>query len=432
MSCDAPDRPEAHPEPERKESVVIGGIPASPSVETGGGARDLRTILAVQALRALLYGFGSILIGAELAHAGYSKAKVGLVLTAMLAGFAVMSVGVGTRGDRVGRRRLYAGLLFLMAGAGTVFAVTTWLPALIIAALTGTISVEANESGPITSLEQAMIPQTTAGLAWRNRAFARYNAIAYLFGSFGALAAGGPDFFRRYFPALPASQRFLLAFPVIGVAAAFLALRLSPQLERGEELTVQKRFPLVRSKRTVARLSALFAVDSFGGGFVVNTFIVYWFITKFHTSAEVMGLVFFVAGLLQAGSSIAAGWLGNRIGLLNTMVFTHLPSNVLLILVPFMPSLGLAVAMLLARFAISQMDVPARQAYVVSVVDPGERTAAASYTNTARYIVRPGGSALGGWLTGIWLAAPFVASGTLKIAYDLAIYASFRRLRESD
>src|SRR5439155_12086806 len=150
MSCDAPDRPEAHPEPERKESVVIGGIPASPSVETGGGARDLRTILAVQALRALLYGFGSILIGAELAHAGYSKAKVGLVLTAMLAGFAVMSVGVGTRGDRVGRRRLYAGLLFLMAGAGTVFAVTTWLPALIIAGLTGTISVEANESGPIT------------------------------------------------------------------------------------------------------------------------------------------------------------------------------------------------------------------------------------------------------------------------------------------
>jgi len=182
----------------------------------------------------------------------------------------------------------------------------------------------------------------------------------------------------------------------------------------------------------VAGLAGLFAIDSFGGGFVVNAFIVFWFQRKFGASTETMGLVFFVAGLLQAASSIAAGWLGNTIGLLNTMVFTHLPSNVLLILIPFMPSLGPAIAMLLARFAISQMDVPARQAYVVSVVDPSERTAAASYTNTARYVVRPGGSALGGWLTGIWLAAPFVASGALKIAYDLAIYASFRRLREVD
>jgi predicted MFS family arabinose efflux permease len=407
-------------------------IPEAPTEQTDRGRRDLWIILGVQALRALLYGFGSVLIGAELAHAGYSDAKVGLVLTAMLAGFAVMSVAVGTRGDRLGRRRLYAGLLFVMAAAGTVFAVTRWFPALVVAALSGTVSVEANESGPITSLEQAMIPQTTAGLAWRNRAFARYNAIAYLFGSIGALAAGGPDFFRRFFPALPASHWFLLAYPVIGLMGGLLALRLSPQMEGGEELTAEKRFPLVRSRRTVAGLAGLFAVDSFGGGFAVNAFIVFWFQRKFGASTETMGLVFFVAGLLQAGSSIAAGWLANRIGLLNTMVFTHLPSNVLLILVPFMPSLGPAIAMLLARFAISQMDVPARQAYVVSVVDPGERTAAASYTNTARYIVRPGGSALGGWVTGIWLAAPFVASGSLKIVYDVAIYASFRRLHESE
>lgn len=409
--------------------------PGPTAGETDGAERgraDLRTILTVQALRALLYGFGSILIGAELAHSGYSDAKVGLVLTAMLVGFALMSIAVGTRGDRIGRRRLYAGLLFVMAVAGGVFAVTKWLPALLIAALTGTVSVEANESGPITSLEQAMIPQTTAGLSWRNRAFARYNAIAYLAGSIGALAAGGPDFFRRFFPALPASRWFLLGYPIVGVIGGLLALRLSSEMEGGEELTADKRFPLVRSRGTVARLSALFAIDSFGGGFVVNAFIVFWFQRKFGASTETMGLVFFVAGLLQAGSSIAAGWLANRIGLINTMVFTHLPSNVLLILVPFMPNLGLAVAMLLARFAISQMDVPARQAYVVSVVDPSERTAAASYTNTARYVVRPGGSALGGWLTGVWLAAPFVASGSLKIVYDVLIWRSFRRMRETD
>ncbi len=341
------------------------------------GRRDLMTILSIQGLRAFLYGFGSILIGSELSQAGYADATVGLIFTTMLAGFALMSIAVGSRGDRIGRRRLYAGLLLLMAAAGSVFALTRWVPALIIAALTGTVSVEANESGPITSLEQAMIAQSTEGIAQRNRAFGRYNAIAYLFGSLGALAAGGPDFFRRFFPALPASERFLLIYPVVGVVSAMLVIRLSRRVERGEELTGERRFPLVRSKRTVAGLASLFALDSFAGGFVVNAFIVFWFERKFGASTEAMGLMFFVAGFLQAASSIAAGWLANRGGQLKTMVFTHLPSNVLLVLVPLMPSLGLAIAMLLARFAISQMDVPARQSYVVSVVDAEERTAAA-------------------------------------------------------
>jgi predicted MFS family arabinose efflux permease len=353
-----------------------------------------------------------------------------LVFTAILAGFAVTSVAVGTRGDRIGRRRLYGALFLVMGAAGTVFALTRWLPALIIAALTGTISVEANESGPITSLEQAMIPQVAGAARERTWAFARYNAVAYLAGSLGALAAGGPDFFRRFFPAVPASQRFMLAFPVIGVACVLLALRLSPQVEAGEVLTAERRFPLLRSKRKVAGLAGLFAVDSFGGGFVVNSFLVFWFQRKFGASTELMGLVFFFVGLLQSGSSIAAGALATRIGLLNTMVFTHLPSNVLLILVPFMPNLGLAIAMLLTRFAISQMDVPARQAYVVSVVDPDERTAAAAYTNTARYLVRPAGPALGGYLMQtVSLSAPFVAAGALKIVYDFALLATFRRVR---
>jgi predicted MFS family arabinose efflux permease len=408
--------------------------PGSSTAPAGQGAsRDLRIILAVQALRALLYGFGSVLIGASLAAAGYSDAKVGLVLTFLLAGFAVTSVAVGTRGDRLGRRRLYRGLFVVMAAAGTVFALTTWLPALLLAALTGTISVEANESGPITSLEQAMIPQTVATPADRNRAFARYNFVAYLAGSLGALAAGGPDFFRRFFPAVPRSQRFLLAYLAVGLACAVLAGRLSKRAEAGEELTGERRFPLVRSKARVGGLAALFAVDSLGGGFVVNAFLVFWFQRKFGASTETMGLVFFAVGLLQAFSSVAAGWLANRIGLLNTMVFTHLPSNVLLILVPFMPNLGLAVAALLARFAISQMDVPARQAYVASLVDPGERTAAASYTNTARYLVRPIGPAVGGVLMrAAGLGAPFVAGGALKIVYDLTLLGTFRRVKLSE
>jgi predicted MFS family arabinose efflux permease len=278
-----------------------------------------------------------------------------------------------------------------------------------------------------------MIPQVAGEPRERNRAFARYNAVAYLAGSLGALAAGGPDFFRRFFPAVPASQRFLLAFPVIGAACALLAWRLSPLVEAGEELTRERRFPLVRSKKRVAGLAGLFAIDSFGGGFVVGSFLVFWFQRKYGASTEVMGLVFFFVGLLQSGSSIAAGWLANRIGLLNTMVFTHLPSNVLLILIPFMPSLGWAIAMLLARYAISQMDVPARQAFVVAVVDPTERTAAAAYTNTARYVVRPAGPALGGYLMqNVAFGAPFVAAGVLKILYDLTILATFRRIKTED
>jgi predicted MFS family arabinose efflux permease len=278
-----------------------------------------------------------------------------------------------------------------------------------------------------------MIPHAAPSPSERNRAFARYNAVAYLAGSVGALLAGGPDLARRFLPGLPASQRFLLAYPVVAVACVWLAGRLSRRVEAGEELTGRARFPLVRSRRTVARLAGLFAVDSLGGGFVVQSFIVFWFQRRFGASTDTMALVFFGAGLLQGVSSIAAGRLADRIGLLNTMVFTHLPSNVLLILIPFAGSLPAAVALLLARFAVSQMDVPARQAYVVALVDPDERTAAASYTNTARYVVRPAGPALGGSLmNGVGFAFPFVAAGALKIVYDLTLFATFRRVALAD
>ena len=387
----------------------------------------------IQALRALVYGFGSVILGAALANAGYSDAQVGLVFTAMLAGFAVMSIVVGTIGDRFGRRRLYAGLFVVMAVTGTAFAFSDSIVLLAVLALSGTISVEANESGPITSIEQAMIAHAAPAADRRTAAFARYNAVAFFAGSIGSLIAGGPDALRRFFPSLPANQRFLAAYLVVGVACSLLARRLSSQVEAGSELTPGRRFPLVRSKGRVAGLAGLFAVDSFAGGFVIQSFIVFWFHRKFGASTEVMGLVFFFGGLLQAFSSIAAGWVANRIGLLNTMVFTHLPSNVLLLLVPFMPSLPLAIAVLLARFAISQMDVPARQAYVVTIVGPEERTAASAYTNTARYVVRPAGPALGGQLMqAVNIGAPFVIAGALKIVYDLALLATFRRVGEPE
>jgi MFS family permease len=403
---------------------------------------DLQLILAIQALRAFLYGFGSVILGSALASGGLSDFEVGVVFTAMLAGMAGSSIAVGLAGDRIGRRRAYVALLLVMGGAGAVFALTRSLPLLVLAALTGTMSTDPNESGPITSLEQAMMGGAPA--AMRARVFGRYNAVAYLAGAIGALAAGGPDAFRRLVPALPADQRWLLAFPALALVCAALTSRLSGGVEaatRGEGVGrgVERRGgpasrsarprPLASSRRTVVKLAALFGMDSFAGGFVVQTFIVFWFGRKFGASPALMGLVFFVAGLLQAGSSIASGRLASRIGLLNTMVFTHLPSNVLLVLVPFMPTLGWAVAALFARYALSQMDVPARQAYVVAMVDPSERTAAAAFTNTARYVTRPFGALGAGVLMErVALGSPFVVAGALKIAYDVWLYVTFRKV----
>jgi MFS family permease len=391
--------------------------------------RDLRIILTVQGVRAFAYGFGSVLLGVTLAAGGLSSAKVGLVFTAMLAGMALTSVGVGLWGDRIGRRRLYVVSFAIMAMASAVFAFTRWVPALILASLTGTLSTDPNESGPITSLEQVMIGQ--APTTSRVRVFGRYNAIAYLTGAVGALAAGGPAAFRTVLPSLPADQRFLLVLPVLAVACLVMSLRLSPAVE-GERREGRERFriPLGPSRSNVFRLSSLFAMDAFGGGFVVQAFLVFWFHRRYGAGLELMGIVFFAAGLLQAVSSVVAARVAGRVGLLNVMVFTHLPSNLLLVAVPFAPNLETAIGLLLARFALSQMDVPTRQAYVLAMVEPGERTAAAATTNLARYAVRPLGPVLGGALMqNVALAAPFVAAGGIKVAYDALLFRTFRRVR---
>lgn len=386
---------------------------------------DVRLIFSVQAVRAFLYGFGSILVGASLAAGGLAAAEVGIVFTAMLVGMAISSIAVGRWGESIGRRRTYAGLLAVMGIAGAAFALTGSLPILVIAALTGTMSTDPNESGPITSVEQAML--ASAPSAERARVYGRYNAVAYLAGAIGALAAGGPTALRDLLPGVPPDQRWLLLMPIGALACVILVARLSPRVEVRAESTAPRG--LQRSRGTVRRLSALFALDAFAGGFIVQAFVVYWFSNRFGAGADVMGLAFFGAGLLQAISSVAAGWLGGRIGLLNTMVFTHLPSNVILALVAIAPTLPVAIGLLLARSALSQMDVPARQAYLAALVDPAERTAAAGYTNAARHLVRPAGPILASVSMGMAAGLPFVVAGTLKVAYDVALYVTFRRSR---
>jgi hypothetical protein len=350
---------------------------------------DVRVIFSVQAVRAFLYGFSSILIGSSLAASGLDATAVGIVFTAMLLGMAVSS----------------------------------------LAALTGTLSTDPNESGPITSVEQAML--ASAPPAERSRVYGRYNAVAYLAGAVGALAAGGPSAMRDLLPGLPPDQRWLLVMPIGAVLCAVLARRLSAAVEVDPTVPAADR-GLRRSGPIVRRLGALFAVDAFAGGFIVQSFIVFWFARQFSADAELMGLVFFGVGILQAASSVLAGWLGTRIGLLNTMVFSHLPSNVLLALVPLAPSVGVAIVLILARSLLSQMDVPARQAYVAALVDPAERTAAAASTNAARHLVRPAGPALASLSMGMAAGLPFLVAGALKAAYDVALYVAFRRVPLGD
>ncbi len=390
---------------------------------------DVRLIFSVQAVRAFLYGFSSILIGASLAESGLDETSVGIVFTAMLLGMAISSLAVGRWGEAIGRRRVYGSLLIVMGVAGTVFAFTGSVPFLGLAALTGTLSTDPNESGPITSVEQAMLASTPA--AERSRIYGRYNAVAYLAGAAGALVAGGPAALRELLPALPPDQRWLLVMPLGAISCVVLASRLSSSVEVDASVAPYER-GLRRSRSTVQRLAALFSLDAFAGGFIVQSFIVFWFGRQFGADAALMGLVFFGVGLLQAASSVIAGWLGARIGLLNTMVFSHLPSNVLLALIPLAPSLLVAVALLLGRSMLSQMDVPARQAYVAALVDPAERTAAAAYTNAARHVVRPAGPALASVSMGMSAGLPFLVAGGLKVVYDVALYFAFRRVRLGD
>lgn len=386
-------------------------------------SHDARRIILAQALRAFVYGLGAVLLGSTLAAHGLSATEVGLVLGAVVAGTVLASIAVGRWSDRWGRRRSYVTLYLGLAASGVVYALTSTPWVLVIVAMGGTLSTEVVESGPFTSLEQSMLATDLVGRE-RLRGFSLYNAIAAACGSLGALGAALPGVVRGVWPGAPSDQRWFFAFVPVALIGALVAASLTPNVE-ADLATVPPR-PLDRSRPAVVRLSALFAMDSFGGGFVVQAFIAYWLHRKFGASTAEIAIVFAAFGVLQTASFLAAGRLGERFGLLRTMVFTHLPSNVLLIAVAFAPTFPVAVVLLLARVTLSQMDVPTRQVYVMTLVEPGERTAAAASTNTARYAARPFGPPLAGVAVAtIALGAPFVIAGSIKAAYDLVLWRWF-------
>jgi MFS family permease len=392
-----------------------------------GVSRDATLLIAGQAIRASGYGFTAVVLGAMLAARGYSSLRAGVVLTALIAGTALASLLVGAFADRVGRRRCYAVFFLAVAAAGALVAAGAPFWLLLVIALTGTISTDVVDNGPATTLEQVMLAGEDAGTA---AVFGRYNAVGATAGALGALGATLPSATARGADPGVHAWLFVVLVPV-GVIGLLLAWRLSSAVETATPSGTgapSGRVRLGPSRAVVRRLACLFAVDAGGGGLVTTGFLSYLFVQRYHVSLTALGWLFFTVTLVQAVSVALAPVLARRFGLVATMVGTHLPSNVLLAAVAFAPSFPVAAVLLLARTTLSQMDVPTRQALVMSVVTPGERTAAAAVTNAARYTVRPIGPLVAGGVQQIALGAPLLLAGIIKGGYDLALWRWARHL----
>jgi MFS family permease len=395
---------------------------------------DGRLLFATRVLRMFGYGFLAVVLVLYLAALGLDPLTIGAILTLTLVGDTLISLWLTTSADRIGRRRVLIAGSLLMVGAGIVFAITSWVPLLILAATIGVISPTGNEVGPFLAVEQAALSQATPD-ARRTPTFAWYNLAGYVATAIGALAAGflSQALLATGFVAVDAYRAIVIGYAVVGLLMAFVFGRIGPAVEAppadpgASDDGIRRRLGLGRSRGIVARLSALFALDAFGGGFIPQSLMAYWFHLRFGVEPAVLGGIFFGANLLAAVSSLSASRIAARIGLVNTMVFTHLPSNVLLLLVPLMPNLPLAITVLLLRFSLSQMDVPTRQSYVMAVVAPDERSAAAGVTGIARTTGASISPILSAPLvaSGGLTALPFFLAGGLKIVYDLLLYRAF-------
>ncbi len=410
---------------------------------------DAWSVIAARGLRQFAYGLLGVTLAVALSERGLSPVAIGGLLTAALAGDFVATYLISLFGDRWGRRRTLVWMAVIMATTGAIYGLTSFYPTLLLAAFVGTLGTSGSETVPFLPIEQAILPQTCAP-DHRTELFARYNLIASLAGALGALAAGAPDLLTR--AGIPHSAAINLMFGVyalLALAVAFIAARLTPRVEAprhasaaasdqgdGWRTRLKRLFPPLGSSRgVILRLAGLFSVDAMAGALVTQSLLALYFHLRFGVPLSSLALLFFGVNLLSALSLLAAAPLARRFGLLNTMVFTHLPSNILLMLVALMPVYPLAAVTLLARQLLSQMDVPTRQAYTMALTPPEERTAAASVTSLARSAgsgVSPviSGALLSGALVALGL--PLLIGGALKSVYDLALWAVFRHVRPPD
>lgn len=394
--------------------------------------RDFKLLFATRIVRLFAYGALSVVLALYLASLGFSALQIGWLLSLTLAGDLVVSLWLTTAADRLGRRRTLRIGALLMVGAGLVFALTGNYFVLLLAAIAGVISPSGNEIGPFLPIEQAALTELVPD-AQRTRIFGWYNFSGSLATALGALLAGLSASALRSagYETASAYRVIVICYAAVGMLLLALFSALSPAIEVARyETALRSRLGLHQSQPVVVRLSALFALDAFAGSFVLQSMLAFWFSTRFGAGPALLGAIFFAANVLAGLSALYAARIAKRIGLIRTMVFTHIPSNILLILTPFMPTLPLAVAVLLLRFSISQMDVPTRQSYTMAVVAPDERSAAAGVTGLARSMgALFGPVAAGAMFSGTaLLAAPFVIAGSLKIVYDVMLYRQFAAL----
>jgi MFS family permease len=391
--------------------------------------RDVRLLFATRIVRMFGYGFLAVVLVLYLAAIGLDGGRIGLLLALTLAGDTLISLFLTTRADRLGRRRVLIVGALLMIGGAVVFLATDLFPLLLLGATIGVISPSGNEVGPFLPVEQASLSQTVSDDR-RTGLFAWYNLVGSVATAVGALTAGlVAQAIQSSGATVVDSYRAIVAvYAGLGLVMALLFSRLGATIEAPPSHATVGRLGLGKSRSAVLRLSALFSLDAFAGGLVPLSILAYWFHVRFTVEPALLGAIFFGANILAAVSALSAARLARRFGLINTMVFTHLPSNILLLLVPLMPTLELAVIVLLARFSISQMDVPTRQSYTMAVVEPDERSAAAGVTSIARTT----GAAISPVIAGPLVANPalapltFVIAGGLKIVYDLLLWRSFR------
>jgi len=390
---------------------------------------DASLLLRTRGLRAFADGFISLVLPFYLTELGYDAFEVGLIATATLLGSGLLTLLTGLHAWRFRVSRLLAAATWAMIATGVLFVATTAFWPLVLVALVGPLNPSNGDVSVFSPLEQTVMAHAVAD-THRTSWFARYNLVGSLVGALGALAAGLPSLLSPAFglPTLAALQAMFVLYALIGVALLVLYRGLAGARGRAHEPVVAT--PLGASRGIVYRLAALFSLDAFGGGFIVQSLLALWLHQRFGLSEAETGVLFFVSGLLAAGSFLVAAPLARRIGLVNTMVFTHLPSNLLLIAVPFMPTTSLAVACLLARSALSSMDVPTRTSYVMAVVAPGERASAAAITSVPRSLASAMSPALSGWMLGLsafgW---PLVVAGGLKTLYDILLLVMFQRVK---
>jgi MFS family permease len=398
---------------------------------------DGKLLLCARIVRTFAYGFLSVILAIYLKLIGFDDILIGIILSATLINSVIFTLFASFYADRLGRRNVLILYAIMMSISGTIFFITENPVALIIGSLIGTLNITGSETSAFLSIEQSILPQTIKNNRKRNTLFGFYNMVGTFAMGAGILIANLPIIIQNEFEfdQIYAIKLLFLFYSLLGIWIIGIYLKLSSSIEIKKEKIFKPISKTLnpKSKKIVAKLSGLFAVDSFAGGFAIQSIVSFWFFTKFDIDLSTISYIFSIGSVLTAFSYLIAAKIADKIGLINTMVFTHIPSNILLILLAFAPSLEIAIVFYMVRMALSQMDVPTRQSYIVAVVEEDERTASAGITNLSRNIAQAISPSITGYIIGfLSLSAPFIIGGLLKILYDITLYINFRKIKPAE